>query len=242
MSVCWVKKAKWWLVPCSVSAAVLLAYVADPQTRSLRYEWSTEMNGTYFCHMLAAVLTFITTHKGYQTYTISSVSHSCWHTNWYTLIDTSFKYTQVHSSNVSCRAICRVEFTSLDTLTDIFDRCCYSLHLHEWMNVNSPQAETPHWSQSITDSVKGSTVIAIMLRPQEPEQLIGPNMCDAWHPLIKFTLGQVCTCHKSSNNKHGHCPSLRVTQKWMQHYSTESQGFTNPAVMSSCLKQMIIFN
>lgn len=50
------------------------------------------------------------------------------------------------------------------------------LRVHNWLNVNSQQAVTSDWSQSITNCVNGSTAIPAMYWPQELEQLIGPNM------------------------------------------------------------------
>lgn len=75
------------------------------------------------------------------------------------------------------------------------------------LNVNSQQAETSHWSQSITDCGKSSTAIQVMFWPQEPEQLTGPNM----EPT-----NQIKWCMTPSHKVHTGA-SLHLPQEQQQH-------------------------
>ena len=156
-------------------------------------DWSTAVIGTYLCHVLPAVFNF-----HYCTWSLSDVSavsaiyhsHSCCqthkltqfemctHTHTHTHTHTlRYCQTQILPAEVSrAGPICPEKCQTPDTLTDIYWSWRSRLRVHERLNVNSQQAVTSHWSQSITDCVRGSTAIPAMFWPREPEQLIGPNM------------------------------------------------------------------
>lgn len=124
--------------------------------------------------------------------------------------------------------------------------------LNEMLNVNPQQAETSHWSQSITDCVKSSTAIQVMFWPQEPEQLTGPNMEPAnqikWCMTPSHKVHTGASLHQpqeqQQHNTHTHRHTTlfqplnhaQVDMVYVTSYHRHLGTLTDPAVMPSHLE------
>lgn len=79
------------------------------------------------------------------------------------------------------------------------------------------------WSQSITDCVEGSTAIPAMFWPQEPEQLIGPNM-EAnnrikWRMTSSHKVHTGASLHLPQEQLHNtHTDTLCCSRPWITQY------------------------